>query len=361
MPNHYEVLGLTRAAKPSQVRAAYRSLARKHHPDVSKEPDAGERFVRINEAYEVLSDPERRNAYDQILDKHANAAAAEQRRREQARARPKTAAPPQSRVDPAQLLEMNAMLNRHRLADAERLARLVIAVDSRQPMAYAVLADVARFRGDIATAAKYYAYAAQYDGGNPVYERKHEEMLTALSARQAGVAHAQTDQKAPTALWVGLFLIGIMACYSALANEPPLAPKLPMISTWTLAQVAMLLLAGVSAGASLACAGLMESFGVGQSAALTRVPPSLVLGGVALLNFWLATAIYVMVGTTQEAFNASTSRLIGAAAVVALVFAFAATTHTSQAGLQTLFWGGNVAYIGALGGWFVTDSLRRAA
>jgi curved DNA-binding protein len=60
----YEVLGVPRSASQEEIRRAYRGLARKHHPDVSKERDAEARFKEISEAHDVLSDPEKRSAYD---------------------------------------------------------------------------------------------------------------------------------------------------------------------------------------------------------------------------------------------------------------------------------------------------------
>ncbi len=63
--DYYDVLGLSKDASQEEVKKAYRRLARKHHPDVSKEDDAEERFKEINEAYKVLSDSERRAKYDQ--------------------------------------------------------------------------------------------------------------------------------------------------------------------------------------------------------------------------------------------------------------------------------------------------------
>ncbi|WP_327003273.1 J domain-containing protein [Dactylosporangium sp. NBC_01737] len=61
----YQVLGVARDAKPEEIQRAYRTLARRQHPDINKEPGAEERFKEINEAYHVLSDPQRRARYDQ--------------------------------------------------------------------------------------------------------------------------------------------------------------------------------------------------------------------------------------------------------------------------------------------------------
>jgi curved DNA-binding protein len=64
--DYYAVMGVPRDATAEQVKQAYRRLARKYHPDVSKLPDAERRFKEVGEAYEVLRDPQKRAAYDQL-------------------------------------------------------------------------------------------------------------------------------------------------------------------------------------------------------------------------------------------------------------------------------------------------------
>jgi curved DNA-binding protein len=64
--DYYEILGVPRDASQQDIQRAYRQLARRHHPDVNKEPGAEERFKDITEAYNVLSDPNKRKRYDQF-------------------------------------------------------------------------------------------------------------------------------------------------------------------------------------------------------------------------------------------------------------------------------------------------------
>lgn len=64
--DYYKILGVERNADEAEIKKAYRRLARKYHPDVSKESDAEARFKELGEAYEVLKDKEKRQAYDQL-------------------------------------------------------------------------------------------------------------------------------------------------------------------------------------------------------------------------------------------------------------------------------------------------------
>lgn len=64
--DYYEILGVGRTASQEEIRKAYRKLAKEYHPDVNKDSGAGEKYKEINEAYEVLKDPEKREKYDTL-------------------------------------------------------------------------------------------------------------------------------------------------------------------------------------------------------------------------------------------------------------------------------------------------------
>lgn len=64
--DYYETLEVKRNATPEQIKSAYRKMTRKYHPDLNREPGAEQKFRRINEAYEVLKDPEKRKKYDEL-------------------------------------------------------------------------------------------------------------------------------------------------------------------------------------------------------------------------------------------------------------------------------------------------------
>src|SRR5690606_4499905 len=64
--DYYKILDVPRDASADEIKKKYRRLARKYHPDVSDEPNAEEKFKEVQEAYEVLKDPEKRKAYDHL-------------------------------------------------------------------------------------------------------------------------------------------------------------------------------------------------------------------------------------------------------------------------------------------------------
>ena len=64
--DYYKLLGVSPDATTAQIKSAYRKLAKRYHPDVNDSPDAAEKFREITEAYDTLTDPDRRRRYDRL-------------------------------------------------------------------------------------------------------------------------------------------------------------------------------------------------------------------------------------------------------------------------------------------------------
>ena len=68
MKNYYKILGVNKHSTNNDIKSSYRNLAKKYHPDINKSKDAKRKFQNIAEAYEILSDKNKKDAYDRILE-----------------------------------------------------------------------------------------------------------------------------------------------------------------------------------------------------------------------------------------------------------------------------------------------------
>ncbi|MDI9636924.1 DnaJ domain-containing protein [Kamptonema cortianum] len=367
MVDHYEVLGLPKFADSKAVRQRYRELARKLHPDLNKNPDAQEQFIALNNSYEVLSDPERKRSFDQQL-----------KLSEQIRMTAKKTAQEQqsseSKADKEQDSEesekaqffsyrdqerrLERLMNLGKYNEAASVAETILRRNPKNATAYAALGDIARIRGDFQEAASKYGYAAQFGGGNPNYQRRYEEILELVRNQKSHIARDPGEGKG-FALLVGGFVMSLCILYTVISPEKPLMPTLVPISTWTLGQWSMFGLAGVTLGASLSSADLLDTLDPGSAPALARIHPSFLLMMVIIVNFWAALVIYLLVAGTQRAFNSSLTRLLGSIAFLTVLFAGARWFSSPTAALQTLIWSGNVIGMTSVLGWSIADGVRR--
>lgn len=365
---HYEILGIKKSASQAEIRTAYRQLVLKYHPDRSKDPRATDLFIRITEAYDVLGDPPRRKNYDAIL--AMEAARAAETPQEQVRTAqygggvsPGYAPPQKGRPDSraavtVDITRLTMLFSRAQFGEAERLAHKILTIDNRQPIPYAVLGDIARSRGKVAEAAKMFALAVQMDPTNAIYHKRYEELVRA----DASVAPLRTTELAGTqtlAPMVGGVMVLLGCFYLALSHELPFWKEFAPISTWTLGLVAVLFLGGVSAGASLSTAGLLDRLHTFTTTASGRPSPTMMLGLIAIVNFWAALILFGFLGLSQKSFNLSTTRLALSGAAATVLLAASAAAGGMMDGFQVLLWGGNLVYLGSLCGWTVADSFRR--
>lgn len=369
--SHYETLGLTRTATPDDVRTAFRRIAIRHHPDRTKDPASHELFKQASVAYEVLSDPSKRRDYDlQFAEAVRREAQANFRTTGPAsspRSQPRSEQTWAPRAEPrsrpsgvtnvaAEVSRLSVLFSRGRFSEAETLANEILRADGRQAVPYAVLGDIARMRGRMMEAQKMYAYAAQMDPRNPVYQRRYEEALTAITPDPA----KPTPRDGAPALGVMFATVIVLfaTLYVGMSQEAALLPSVPLISTWTLGLVGMLLLSGVTVGAALSLGNLVDRLSSTTTNALGRVSPTVTLGVVAIASFWASVLIYAMVGLVRRATHFSTTRMIIAVVMTTLAMASGAAISRVIDPVQVLIWGGNLVYIGALCGWMVADAFR---
>ena len=239
-PDHYEILGLSQTATPEEVKKKYRTLARRYHPDVNPNPDAERMITRINEAYHILGDADRRALYDaeRMLRAHSDAAfraasksAARPDTRQAERAAPRPAPPksaspnaskpdfrpgtaprsgssrsveyngfgavpnakPAAKTEPKSpdtvrvateaMREMERHIMEAQLAfinrqyrEAEALCFQALQVDRRNATAHEILGDIFVKRGQTDNAVKAYTYAAQYNPRNLTVQAKLERL-----------------------------------------------------------------------------------------------------------------------------------------------------------------------------------------
>lgn len=352
-PDHYETLGINRKATIDEVRRAYRRLALNIHPDRSNAPDAAERFTRLTQAYEILRDPNQRRAYDDELSRQEYRPQPIAAPRPQPKPKPNKVAAARRGTTP-ETARLAALFSRGKLDDAEALAERIIDNFPREALPYAILGDIARARGQMAKASKLYAYAVQMDPRNHAYQHRYEELL-----RSMGVTQVQAPSNPMAATTVAFLVAVIASLYLIVAKEKPAFKDLSIISTWTLGCFVMLFLTGVATGVSLSLGRMLDRFSAVSVTALGKVSPTVALATVAIVNFWAAVVLYLILGVTQQSFNYSASRLIGACVAGLLVLTMGASLSPAIHPDQVFFWGGNVLYIGGISGWMVGDALRR--
>ena len=256
-----------------------------------------------------------------------------------------------------EVTRLSMLFSRGQNLEAETLARRIIERDPRQPIPYAVMGDLHRQKGELRQAAKMYAYAAQMDPHNQLYQHRYEELIGATNVDNGGRT-AQVSA-AQIAMPIAGGALVLLACvYLVLASEPPLFPQFTLLSSWTLGLIVMLFLGGVFVGATFSVGRLLDRFSTVATSTAGKLSPSVALAFVAFANFWAAALMYVVMGINLGSFNFSTSRLVGAVGAATAMVAIAAGLSHTLNGWQTFLWGGNLMYMGALCGWMVADSFR---
>ncbi|GBC93241.1 Chaperone protein DnaJ [bacterium HR15] len=356
-----------------QIRKRYRELVRRYHPDVNPAPDAKEHFLRIQEAYQVLSDPERRRHYDALLRLQTRSEASRPPRQpsqpgrasQTGSARPADTSAELRRV----IYEAERAFLQGRLRDALQWARQATRLQPRHPQAYIIMGDVYRMQGHIDAALNAYTYALQLDPSNADLQRKFERL--ASMARSAAPPAAPTwrvslpvlllptEWRLYAAQSLGwgtvLFLIALTA---TVPGEPaPLFRWLPMIAAWSLNLMLYMGLTGFLVGFLLSISRWVAP--LEDALPWRRYGARLSLGGILVLMstlcFPLTALLYTLYGLLQGGLNASVSRTFSIVGVLTLLFGLAYPHDT----LHTLLFGGNLLFLTHLMGWYLGDSFQR--
>ncbi|RYG49575.1 hypothetical protein EON79_00835 [bacterium] len=350
----YAALGLKPGASAAEVKSAYRNIALRHHPDRSSTAESKRIFTAAKEAYELLSDPNRKRQIDQAREEREQAS----RIRDIERERAQTQAQVQSNVAEARtardiaedVQRLSRMFWQGRHANAERLAEEILARDRRQPIPYAVLGDLARARGDLDLAAQHYAYAAQFAPNNELFQKRYEEIL---SGHRVVDTKRRQRVEASTATTGGLTGAAIATVVGAILCALP--------SAWTFGPGFWLgcLISGVGIGAGLAVGNWLDRFSGLSVNALGKPGPAITFGLGGAVCFWLAAIWYAVRGGIGKSYNVTLSRFLGALALAAPVLALGAAIPGGASPLWTLLLGPNVATLAAMLAWASVDAMRK--
>jgi len=365
MQNHYEVLGLSMHATQEAIRRRYRELVRQYHPDVNPSLQAKEQFLRIQEAYQVLSDPERRRHYDALLRLQQGEPPSVRYTKPRVepsspqRASRATSSQSNRSADEVRRVIMQAerAFLQGRLQDALYWAKQATRLAPRHPKGHEIIGDVYRTQGHYEAALNAYTYAVQLDPHNSDLQRKLDSVLTHTQAsppspmrRNLPALKLPPEWKlyAAQSLGWGTVLFLLTLAYTV--------PGAPSVLGWSLNLLAYLGLAGFLTGFLMAVsrwvAPIGDAFpwrrGGGQISAGS------VLVGLSALCFPLAILLYTLLALTQGGLSRSVARVFGVSGALTLGFALLYPYDS----LYTALFGGNLLFLALVGGWYLADNLR---
>lgn len=364
---HYETLGVEHTASPDEIKAQYRRLAKRYHPDVTRMGDvaaAHATFVEITEAYQTLVDARRRELYDRELKRReAERAHATPPPRTQSatatRPRP-AAAPPRARPRPdlaSVIINARVEFSRGRLQAAQALCEEIIRRDRRHAGAHSLLGDIFRAQGRTDEAIRMYTVAIQLNPRSQSDMQKLERLVN--RDRRAWATKGRWSPALRAAAAAGSLLYCGLVLLPLFYRGQPLFPEFGPLSAWT--DNLLLCMAGGSLllGFLISMLGLVDRLDDDFLLASIRtgggaVPVGLLMLLVSILFFPLALLFYAAIAVMQEAYSPSMLRLLGFS--VAGVLLFSLTVENALA--QTLLFGGNVVFPCMVLGSFVGGMLR---
>lgn len=360
--NYYEILGLSRGATPAQIKKRYKELVRKYHPDVAKDKNTAHRlFIQINEAYQTLGDPGSRRAYDQTLD----SAEAARRAASRPQAAQPQAAPGQvsSAKGPTQLIKdaQFAFIQR-RLGEAANLCKEALKLDPRNAKAYATLGDIYRAQGKTGNAIKYYSYAMQYNPRDMDSQTKLMDLVGKQVTREQSSVTVENPKRAAAygSIWWGIVLLCILLIGIYPGEPIPwMRIYIPVVDKWSWNLIVFMAVASAIAGGLLASRGMLrhpDEELIFENANNWAVVPTGIILLIGSGFFFAGAAIfYIVVGLLQASLSRSVLTVFGTVVMIVLL---SAMMYMPQARHQVVMFGGNVAFLSSLFGWYIGSSMR---
>lgn len=367
---HYEILGVPRTAAPEQIKKRYRQLVRQHHPDVAKDKAAAKTaFIEITEAYQTLSNADKRVIYDTSLDAQMFSVQTKPRETSRAQQRPttrRTYTAPRNRNEQAKawVQEAQSAFIRRQFRSAINACKEARQLDPKNVEAAIILGDIYKIIGQTDNAIAMYTIAVQLDPKNADVQIK----LNRLTRHAAGAA--QTPGEQSSILKLGLNLMGWSAAaflLLLLAMNPGqpigwLGEHLPFVDTWSTMLLVAMSGTGVLAGFLMSVSELIEPldeelFFRSVRSSGTRsssYPVGLLLILFNFFSFYLAAGMYLLIAVVQEGMSKSIAKVFAATALLMLLAALIYYPGTRQ----VLLFGGNVVFASMLFGWLVGDMFR---
>lgn len=356
---YYEILGVPKEATLVQIKRRYKQLARKYHPDVARDKEMAHRlFIEFTEAYEVLSDPARRRAYDANLNIH-------QAREAERFVHDNEHSNPQDETVEKLLQDAQLAYIQRRFTEATEFIRRAIAMDPSSGSAYAILGDVMRVKGKLGEAVKAYSYALQYNPTDKETEKKLLDIVSKHVAKASKVV-AETEASPKAHVVVNIVVVGVALFLLFLIRLHPGAPiaslktYAPPASLWSANMAGFIAASSLLIGLALAINGLVANpdeeilFEGGNNWAVVPTGIGLLFGsGFFFLG---AAAFYLLVGFIQGSVSRSVVTVF--ACVTAVVLIAAIMYNRDPAIKQVLLFGGNVSFLPMLIGWYIGAAFR---
>lgn len=381
--NHYQILGVSRLATADQIKRRYRLLARKYHPDVAvNKDDARQVFIEINDAYQTLSNPDKRIIYDASLDKEF----LNYQSRVHTASKTRTAGQSQRTSyntiytrnddihgsDPAEealkkVREAESAFISHQFRQAISAARLAIRFDRNNIRAHIILGDIYRIQGLVDDAIARYTAALQLDPRNMDVQLKLDRLMR---NQMSSYGYVSSDRPS-VYLMITLISAWLLAISTLLFIKyvpgtpiPWLRDNLPVVGNWSGNLIIALFAVGFFVGFLLSLHNKINPLDEElffQGVKSPGAPPASYPIGLILLifnvfNFYLAAAVYTIIGLAQDSISKSVfsalSAVVGCMVLCALMYPIGAS--------QVMLFGGNMVFPGLLIGWMIGDMFRPA-